>query len=255
MPKVEPKKTRSRKQEDEMSDDMPNLVEQIVCLANSRKIAGRCIVGKRTGGDRSWFRPISDRSGHEISEIDRRYPDGKTAQLLDVIEIPCIKAMPHGHQSENVLIDDRFYWEKKGRAPWMDILALVDQGADLWANEFNAYYNQNNRVPDGLIDEGGGSLRLIELDEIVLHAGPKAPDFGNMKPIVRASFEYQGQEYKLDLTDPEYERACLEKGAGVYCLKSVIACVSLSELYTSQNGETFAYKLVASIITPERAGV
>ena len=94
-----------------MSSDAPNSIETIVCLANSRKISGRCVAGKRTG-DNSWFRPISDRIGHEISELDRRYSDGKTAQLLDVIEIPCIEERPHGHQSENVLIDDRFYWEK-----------------------------------------------------------------------------------------------------------------------------------------------
>lgn len=236
-----------------MSSDAPNSIETIVCLANSRKISGRCVAGKRTG-DNSWFRPISNRAGHEISELDRRYSDGKTAQLLDVIEIPCIEESPHGHQSENVLIDDRFYWEKKGSASWDDVLELVDQDADLWANGFSAYYNRNNRVPDGLIDEDGGSLRLIELDEMVLHAGPKAPDFGDMKPIVRASFNYRGQHYKLDVTDPEYERACLEKGAGEYRIPSVVACISLSEPHTNQNGETFAYKLVASIITKERAG-
>ena len=109
-----------------MSSDAPNSIETIVCLANSRKISGRCVAGKRTG-DNSWFRPISNRAGHEISELDRRYSDGKTAQLLDVIEIPCIEERPHGHQSENVLIDDRFYWEKKGNASWDDVLELVEQ--------------------------------------------------------------------------------------------------------------------------------
>lgn len=236
-----------------MSSDIPNSIETIVCLANSRKISGRCIAGKRAG-DNSWCRPISNRAGYEVSEWDRRYSDGKTAQLLDVIEIPCIEARPHGHQGENILIDDRFYWEKKGSVSWDDVLELVDQGADLWVDGFSAYYNRNNRVPEGLIDEDGGSLRLIKLDEMVLHAGPKAPDFGNMKLIVRASFNYRGQQYKLDVTDPEYERVCLEKGAGEYRIPSVVACISLSELHTNQNGDTFAYKLVASIITKERAG-
>ena len=152
-----------------MSDDVPKFFERIVCLANSRKNVGRCVAGKRLN-DQSWLRPISDRSGHEISEIDRRYPDGKMAQLLDVIEIPCIEKRAHGHQSENVLIDGRFYWEKKGRLAWKDILALVDRNADLWVNGFSAYHNRNNRVPAELIDEDGGSLRLIKLDEIALHA-------------------------------------------------------------------------------------
>ncbi len=236
-----------------MSSYAANSIETIICLANSRKISGRCVAGKRMS-DNSWCRPISNQAGHEISECDRRYSDGKTAQLLDVIEIPCIEERPHGHQSENVLIDDRFFWQKKGIASWDDVLGLVDPAADLWANRFSAYYNQNNRVPDRLIDENGGSLRLIELDEMVLHVGPKAPDFGYMKPIVRASFNYRGQHYKLDVTDPEYERACLERGAGEYRIPSVVACISLSAPHTNRNGETFAYKLVASIITKERAG-
>jgi len=234
-----------------MSSNAPNSVETIVCLANSRKMTGRCVAGKRTS-DNSWCRPISNRAGHEISEFDRRYPDGKTAQLFDIIEIPCIRKCPNSYQSENVLIDDRFYWEKKGRASWADILELIEPTADLWVDGSSAYYNRNNRISDGLIDEDGGSLRLIGLDEMVLHAGPKAPEFGNMKLIVRASFNYRGQDYKLDVTDPEYERACLEKGVGEYRIPSVVTCISLSEPHTNQNGDTFAYKLVASIITEKR---
>jgi len=61
---------------------------------------------------------------------------------------------------------------------------------------------------------------------MVLHVGPKAPDFDNMKQIVRASFEYGGYVYKLDVTDPEYEQVYLAKGTGEYHLKSVIACIS-----------------------------
>jgi hypothetical protein len=236
-----------------MSKEIPKFVERVVCLANSRKSLGRCIAGRRVS-DRSWFRPISDRDGHEISELDRRYPDGKTAQLLDVVDIPCHEPRPYRHQSENVLIDDRFYWTKHGRVTWEDIVNLVDRDADLWANGHSAYYNRNNRIPEAHIDAGGGSLRLIELDEIVLHAAPKAPEFGNMKLTVRASFNYRGDAYRLDLTDPDFEAACLHRGAGDYPLKQVVACISLTEPHTNQNGETFAYKIVASIINQKRAG-
>ena len=235
-----------------MSSDAPNRIETIICLANSRKISGRCIAGKRLD-DYSWFRPISSRPGHEISELDRRYADGKTAQILEIINIPCVESRPCQHQSENVLIDDRFYWEKKGRASWENLLDLIDQDSDLWINGYSAYYNRNNRLPQNKISEKDGSLRLILLDEIIIHAGPKAPHFGDMKQVVRASFQYQGQQYKLDVTDPECERFHLEKGAGEYSIHSAVACISLSEPHTNQNGETFVYKLVASIITPKRA--
>lgn len=174
-------------------------------------------------------------------------------RLLDVIEIPCIEARPHLHQSENVLIDNRFPWKKKGSASWDDVLKLVDNGADLWEYGHSASYNRNNRIPVERVDDVGGSLRLIKLEGVDLHVGPKAPDFGIMKTVVRASFTYRGQFYKMDVTDPECEQAYKEKGDGTYRIPSVVACISLSEPHTNKNGDTFVYKLVASIITKERA--
>ena len=232
----------------------PNLIESIVCLANSRKPLGRCIAGKRIDTNSrvgTWIRPISSQQSHAISEDDRRYQDGQTAQFLDIIEIPCIENRPTHHQTENVLIDDRFYWKFKARPTWKQLQGMVDAPSPLWANGISAYYNKNNRVPESLLNPHEGSLKLIALDSVVLHAGPKAPEFGNMKLIVRASFDYEGQHYKLDLTDPELERDCLNKGNGDYELRSVLACISLAELHT----DGFAYKVVASIITEQRASL
>ena len=42
---------------------------EIVCLANSRKISGRCIAGKIIS-EKRWIRPISSRDSEEISEED-----------------------------------------------------------------------------------------------------------------------------------------------------------------------------------------
>ncbi len=224
-------------------------VERIVCLANSRRPGGHCIAGKRKS-DQTWIRPISNRPDHAIMDIDMKYQDSKTAQLLDIIELPCIRKMPIGHQAENVLIDSRLRWKKIGRASWSDVTALVDDDADLWANGDSSYYGNNNRVPENLIDHSAGSLRLIELNKITLHVGPKAPDFGNKKTVVRANFDYKDQKYQLDLTDPEFELVCRNKGDGEYLLEHVIACISLAQLYKG-----YAYKLVASIITPQRARV
>ena len=223
-------------------------VERIVCLANSRKVLGRCIAGKRPQ-DGSWCRPISDRPGHELSEFDRRYDDGRTAAVLDIIEIPCLEPRPHEHQSENVLIDNRYYWTWHGCATWSEVCELVDHGADLWANGFSTVYNRNDRVPAALLSSASGSLRLIELDEVILHSGAKAPEYGNMKRVVRAHFEYQGDEYRMNLSDPVAERHFLKSGDGEYSLKSVIASISLAELHT----DDYAYKVMASIIRPERS--
>lgn len=51
---------------------------KIVCLANSRKINGRCIAGREVGGRDTgrWVRPVSDRAHEEVSEHERQYNDG-----------------------------------------------------------------------------------------------------------------------------------------------------------------------------------
>jgi len=231
-----------------MNEERPNFTVKIVCLANSRKISGRCIAGKEIDVDGKagrWIRPISLRSSHEISEEERRYSNGETARLLDIIEIPCTQPVLKGYQIENMLIDDRFYWQHKGRIDWQSLKSMLDKPSPLWTNSFSTrYYGQNNRIPENLIDPQEGSLRLIALDQIVLSAGPKAPAFGNMKPVVRASFDFAGDHYCLDVTDPAVEATCLRAGSGEYVWDSALACISLGELW-----DGYAYKLVTSIIT------
>jgi len=228
--------------------EQPRFIEEIICLANSRKHSGRCIAGKRVSNG-TWIRPIGTGLGHEITEDDRRYQNGASAQIFDVIKIPCDALHPVNFQPENVVIDNRFYWESIRRASWQEILAQVDQGADLWVNGYSAYNNRNNRIPEDSIDPNAGSLRLIFVEEAILHAGPKAPEFNNMKFIVRASFSYMGQPYKMDVTDPILERLCMQRGTNEYHVGPAVICISLSELH---NG--YAYKLVASILT-ENGGI
>ena len=62
----------------------------IVCLANSKKMSGRCIAGKeldarsRLGG---WVRPVSNRETQEISEDERAYENGKDPKVLDIFKL------------------------------------------------------------------------------------------------------------------------------------------------------------------------
>ena len=89
---------------------------QIVCLANSRKLSGRCIAGKVTAGQGmgSWVRPIGITQSHEITERDREYQNGETAQKLDVIDITFTAPQAPNFQRENHVIDNTVYWEKLG---------------------------------------------------------------------------------------------------------------------------------------------
>jgi len=226
----------------------PNFIERFICLANSRKHSGRCIAGKRVSDD-TWVRVIGTGQGHEITEEDRRFKNGASAQVLDVLSVPCHQVVPSGFQSENVLIDPHFYWSSTGRASWQDVVALaVDQ--DLWIDGDGAYNCQNNRISEHMINQVTTSLRLIYLENVTLQAGLKAPEFNNHKFIVRAGFVFNGQHYKLDVTDPFYERKCMQQGPGNYPIGPAVLCISLSEMHKANDQQpAYAYKLVASILT------
>ena len=76
------------------------IVKQILCLANSRKFGGRCIVGKEMRPDRTlaWVRPVSDTEKGEVMPEDMQYADGTEPTLLDVIEVPVSGPLPLPYQ-------------------------------------------------------------------------------------------------------------------------------------------------------------
>lgn len=221
----------------------------IVCLANSRKISGRCIAGKelladgRYGG---WIRPISTRSAGEISEDDRRFVSGESAQVLDIVNIPVKAHQPHGCQQENYIINDSDYWEKRGTVVWKDLASAVDVVSDkLWVNESSSNNGENDRIPKRNADTLKSSLLLIQPDQLTISVNVENPEFPNRKRKVRAIFCLNTYRYQLAVTDPKIELAFLKKGNGEYKVdaRKILMCVSIGEPFHG-----FCYKLVASIL-------
>lgn len=222
----------------------------IVCLANSRKISGRCIAGKEKieQGFGEWIRPISQRPTGEISEYDRMYQNGDDPQVLDLITIPLLEYKPHYYQSENHLIDDSFSWKKTGQLVWMEVEALGDKiEGNLWINGYSSYNGMNDRIPEKTANTLKSSLVLVQPEQISILVDTEGGEFGNARRKVRAKFILNTKEYKLAITDPHIERTFLKKQDGQYPMvaQNVYMCISIGEPY---NG--FCYKLVASVITP-----
>ena len=222
--------------------------KRIVCLANSRKLNGRCIAGKEIledGRIGRWVRPVSTRESEEVSEYERQYEDGSEPRVLDVIDVPLIRARPKNYQQENWLLDPDLYWERVRRVSWTDLAQFTDPEAPLWSNGSSTFNGENDQIPLSVAKSYDNSLRLIKVNGLKLFVFQPGKDFGNPKRRVQGGFRYRGTDYRLWVTDAEYERQYLQRNNGVYPFGECYLTVSLAEPY-----EGNSYKLIAAIIKP-----
>jgi hypothetical protein len=224
-------------------------VKKIVCLANSRKLSGRCIAGKEILGDRTggWIRPVSPREHEEVSEYERQYQDGSDPRVLDILDVPLLRAQPRGYQQENWLLDPDYYWVKEGQATWSDLRRFADPVAPLWINGNSTYNGLNDKISLSSASGLESSLRLIQVDHLKFCVFKPGEFFGNPKRRVQGRFRYEESDYWLWVTDPGYERAYLAKPDGDYDIGESFITVSLGEPYNDA-----CYKLIAAIIERRR---
>jgi hypothetical protein len=220
----------------------------IVCLANSRKTSGRCVAGRKWTGQAfgDWIRPVSARATEEVSLEERRYPNGRDPQLLDVIEIPLLLPRPHTYQQENHLIDADSHWINRGRLDWDEILPALEKiRGPLWLNGPSTYNGLHDQVPASDAESFSRSLYLVRPTDCRIVVSVDGAAFGNPKRRVRAAFRVGHHSYRLIVTDPVAESFFLRRKDGDYPLDDAIFTISLGEVYGG-----FAYKLVAAVLTP-----
>lgn len=220
-------------------------VKRLVCLANSRKLSGRCIAGIELAGAKrvGWIRPVSMREHQEVSEHERQYEDGSDPKLLDIMNVPLIEARPKEYQRENWLLDPEHYWERVGSLAWRYLHGLTDPAGRLWINGNSTYNGVNDRIPVADAAKLHSSLHLIHVQELTLSVFKPGGAFGDPKRRVQGRFVYAEARYHLWVTDPTYERAYLAKPDGEYAIGESFLTVSLGEPY-----EGFCYKLIAAIM-------
>ena len=226
----------------------PSDVKRIVCLANSRKKSGRCIAGKDITGDGRpgvWVRPVSDREAGEVSEYERQYEDGSDPRVLDVIDVPVLKAQPSDFQRENWLLDPEHYWTRIRRVTRNELTQFVDPVTPLWIDGYSSFNGRNDRVPLYEAKRLDSSLRLIRVDRLDVAVFQPGRDFGDYKRRVQGCFTHNNAEYRLWITDPVYERDYLRRADGDYEINESYLTVSLGDSY-----DGYCYKLIAAIIRP-----
>ncbi len=224
-------------------------IKEIVCLANSRKLSGRCIAGREVSsrGFGAWIRPVSDRSSQEIAEREQRYEDGNVPRVSDLVGIKMTRPQPQSYQQENHLITGESCWSKRGRCSWRDLQAAVeDPAGPLWLNGTSSSNGLNDRVSEAQAQGLLRSLYLVRPEWLVLSAESKWTHSGP-RPSVRAHFQICDHRYSLVVTDPFIEGHFPVRGDGEIGLDDALLCLSLGEVF-----QGFAYKLVASVITQKR---
>jgi hypothetical protein len=224
-------------------------LKRIVCLANSRKLHGRCIAGREWNDGRAgrWIRPVSSREHQEVSEYERQYEDGSDPRVLDVIDIPMVEPRPRSFQSENWLLDPEYYWERVGRLSWFDLPTLAEPASRLWLDGYSTYHGRNDKIPLEIADSVEDSLKLVYVDDLQLSVFKPGEAFGNTKRRVQGRFSHEGNGYRLWVTDPVYERQYLAKLDGTYPVGECFLTVSLGEPF----GDA-VYKLIATVIQEQR---
>lgn len=222
-----------------------SITKRIVCLANSRKMQGRCVAGRElnAGVVGAWIRPVSDRPAEEVSEYERQYQDGSDPRVLDIIQVPLIEARPKDYQQENWLLDPQLYWVKRGALGWEDLSSLQDRSGPLWINGNSSYNGLNDRIPLAQAIELRSSLKLIHIRSLELKVFAPGEAFGNTKRRVQARFTFDAVDYWLWVTDPIVERQYLAEPDGEYPVGEAYLTVSIGEPY-----QDYCYKLVATVI-------
>lgn len=234
-----------------MNHKMP-VVKRILCLANSKKMSGRCVAGREVlaKSPGPWIRPVSERASHEVSEDERQYDDGSDPRVLDIIDVPLIRHQPHACQTENWLLDPNYYWTRIRQVGWGELRSYIESPPTLWTNGRSTFNGSNDEILCPEADELPGSLYLIHVASLEIRVLAPGAAFNNPKRRVLADFWYRGVHYAFWVTDPVIERIYKARSDGTYQVGESCLCVSLGEPFR-KGEEEFRYKLVAAVIQRE----
>jgi hypothetical protein len=184
---------------------MPNF--EILCLANSRKIGGRCIAGLTREGE--WIRPVSADDDGALHPSHYLFDTGDEPAVLDVIRVPVGQHVPEPHQPENWRVED---------VRWQRLSHVAANGA-------RRFLHRNAEPGPELL---GNRLDRVSWDD--LRATPAAASLALVEPRdmrwyittssagrrqARAQFSLAGADYDLSITDPTPTPSVLKISVGV----------------------------------------
>lgn len=231
---------------------MPTI--EMIVLAKSKKLGGRCIAGLRTDGG-GWVRPVAPSQDGTLFPQHYALSDGSQVNVLDVVKIELTEPRPEPHQPENWLISNK---------PWKLVArpATPEHQEVIWSHIVSGpslLGNQSDRIHIMRFENSPAeaSLALVVPKRIEWTIGEDV--MGRRQ--TRAVFKLKSAKYDLVVTDPEWKDRLSELPEGIYPLtnlKSIglkpndefLLMVSLGEPFP-RHRPTHHFKLVASVIQIE----
>jgi hypothetical protein len=219
----------------------------LIVLAKSRRLGGMCIAGRLldSEGLGPWARPLGSGDSGALTSGDCGFQDGTEPSMLDVVKVPVhgriSTGWPQQHQSENWKCDTSFYWTHEGKLDPKSLANLIDPVAPLWIDGHSTSSGVNDKIPSSKAAKLTSSLRLIVVDQLTVSVFLDST-FRGKKMRVQGRFEYLGIEYRLWITDSEWENYFLSQGAGSWVFGRCYLTISLSEFFYGAS-----YKLIAGI--------
>lgn len=215
--------------------------KQIVCLANSKKLSGRCVAGVELVGEErgGWIRPVSTIQGGPVP-LPVSLVSGEDLQLLDIIEVTLLSHHPDACHVENWLYDATKPWKKVGTYDPGDLGTLVDAPASIWGTG-TGWRNSAVQMPES--EKLDSSLLLVAAN----NARMLVRSWSAGDTSVSVGFNYGAHYYEFKVTDPAQKRRYVQKGEGTHELVGpVYVCTSLSEPHDNQRT-----KLAAAVFTKD----
>ncbi len=233
---------------------------------------GYCIAGKELRKDGSlgkWIRPVSSEEKLRIDkDTIKNLPksNGQPDLLVKYLKIPFHKYVPDEHQIENHQIVSNKKWEHlesssiKYKPSRRD---AIDEPNLLWRINDSIIYNEidNDKIPEISMENINSSLFLIKVKEQIRVSVKR--EKGKIQKW--ACFLYNNESYRLIITDVQLKNNCQDDET---LPKDTWLCVSLPKAIPKVDaykltaeaihritdisvGESYAYKLVAGVITPK----
>ncbi len=215
-------------------------VKTIICLANSRKHGASCIAGKEIKNNSigQWIRPVNSQINGGITLEEQACGTDSYPNLLDVINVPVIRACPSIYQKENWLIEPKIQWEKTGSCNVSRLEKLATTTGPLWINGYSSKNGENDYVPIDGTKSFVSSLILVDVDNLVLSIS----EFDGARKL-RGTFSLGKTLYNLRVTDRNIESSYDHLQPGKYSLGRSYLTISLAQEFQGN-----AYKLIAAII-------